>query len=198
MSHLLCHANSSKLISPSWHYTYTRHIYDHHDTQSPHSTLTPRYDWRLDFCLPSHIALIDIFEGALPNIEDTMFDEEVVLVLVSAVELLVAHVALKVVVSLAQLAVTQQVALVQEQLTTRLARKLLATRVIRRAYEVATGSAARAAADASASTEHHACHNNLRYSAYVLLPQHKTIIIIHILIGTGLICPPPPPPPKRP
>ena len=44
-----------------------------------------------------------------------MFDEEVVLVLVSAVELLVAHVALKVVVSLAQLAVTQQVALVQEQ-----------------------------------------------------------------------------------
>ena len=47
-----------------------------------------------------------------------MFDEEVVLVLVSAVELLVAHVALKVVVSLAQLAVTQQVALVQEQLTT--------------------------------------------------------------------------------
>ena len=116
-----------------------------------------------------------------------MFNEEVVLVLVSAVELLVAHVALKVVVSLAQLAVTQQVALVQEQLTTRLARKLLATRVIRRAYEVATGSAARAAADASASTEHHPCHNNLRYRAYVLLPQHETIIIINIAIGKGPI-----------
>ena len=87
-----------------------------------------------------------------------MLDEEVVLVLVPAVELLVAHVALEVVVPLAQLAVAQQVALVQEQLAAPLARKLLTTRVIRRPDKVATGSAAKAS---SASTEHRACQNNL-------------------------------------
>ena len=92
--------------SPSkWHIATQR--VNVHTTVCSGGTLTPRYDSLTLYFSAPRIRLVDIFEGALPNIENAMFDEEVVLVLVPAVELLVAHVALKVIVSLAQLAVTQ-------------------------------------------------------------------------------------------